>query len=608
MLFLLSACGSNYFVKVGSAHSAYFRGDYKKSVEILKSIQPAPRDRLVYLLDLGMSLNAAGDYAESNKVLEEAEKLSDELRPKSVSQEVAGTFSTEEVAEYAGDRHERILIPVIRMLNYILLDDWNGALVEVRRVETLVEREYGKDREEFRNAFATYLSAVIWESLGYSNDAFIDYKRLSKYGENVPYYSADLSAMSKRTGLAGGTQNKGHVSWEVPAGYRGKDLGQFIVIVMTGRSPQYVSEYVSTGIFSAALPTLVYKPDDSKINIKLDGDKTYSVEDFYSIVDDMVLAMKDRRKRAVVKKIIKLTVQNAMATAGWELSKSDDKAEQGAGIALGILSLFMQAAEKADERSWRVLPQNFRLGRFYVAKGDHKVEITDANGGNLFNSSVNISGGKPRVLLVHAPTNPYERDVHYGETSRRVAKAMAEEKELIAKLAKDPKNGELRVDLAFARMRRGDFDVEVLFTDAIKRNAAPRTAYLGLAIVNFVKGRYEFAAKWSADGGYAQYESAAKFLLGTSATVEKINESRDGDFEKGFSYFVMGLVDQKNGDNDGASVNFSKAVEFGMTGELVMKRVGLAFYNASESFKKSEEGLRIAEQLADGWLAFKNRN
>ncbi|MDO8644128.1 MAG: hypothetical protein Q7S00_04065, partial [bacterium] len=350
----ITACASNYNSRAQSAHQAYFRGDYDRALQKIDSIKVSPRDRLLYLLDKGMILQGAGRYKESNQILTQAEDLSEELSIKSVSRETASTFWSEEGRDYAGDKEERTMIPVVRMLNYLMMEDWDGALVEVRHTLTLVEKIYA-NRESFENGFTTYLSGILWESLGYLNDALIDYKKLGK--TELPYYANDLQNLGRRLELAVSLPPSGSPAWDKTKDYRQKK-GELIVIAPVGRAPIYISEGGSIGYYTVMVPTIAeFSPSVTSVRVLVNQTEVGKTVSFYKTVEGMRKGLKERRKRTLARKVIKMTTQTGLYTTGAILMSDDDSiGKQLAGLGLEFLSFSMSAADKADERSWRTLP------------------------------------------------------------------------------------------------------------------------------------------------------------------------------------------------------------------------------------------------------------
>lgn len=600
----LTSCASGYYRKAESAHNAFNRGDYEEAAKLIEKIEYPPKDKLLYLMDRGMILHAAARYEDSNKALSEAEELSDMLTAKSISREVGAVLGSEEATEYSGEKYERVMIPVLRMLNYVMLDQWDEALVEVRRIQNVAEKVFGS-RGDFDNAFAVYLSAVIWEALGQINDAMIDYNRLNKQGKDLPYYGQDLKVTSQRLGIPLKFPPPGSAAWNASKDYRDRGRGQLIVMIESGRSPQFVSEAVSTGLYTISLPTVTgwsYMPHGAAVSV--DGEEVGKVYAFYNIADDIMKALKERRKRSFVRKTIKLSLQTGLYAASDKLMKEDKTEEQLIGVALGILSLFMSVADKADERSWRTLPQSFDIGRFFLEPGRHEIRISGA-GGIDFSESVEISPEKPKAILIRQPGGAGEARRISGVTPGLIAGASAEEARLSREVGERPGDGSAKIDLAYAKMRRGDYDVEVLLGKGLREGGNKHDGLLALVIVHMVQARYGAAADDARAGGLDDYRKVAEYMMGRNgdgAPDVDIKLTDKTDIASGFDYFVSGLIEEKRQNFSEATKLFAGAYEHGLVGEPIVKRVMDAFRRSDEGFKRSDEGLEIISKFADSYL------
>lgn len=422
IILALASCASNYNLRAQAAHDAYHEGRYEDAAILIDKVKPANRDRLLHLLDKGMILHGAERYSESNAVLTKAEELSEMLTSKSITRETAATLWSEEATEYGGEKHERIMIPVIRMLNYIMLDEWDEVLVEVRRLITTAEKIY-TDPNELDNAFAIYLSAIVWETLGQINDALISYNQLTEHKKEVPYYGYDAEAIRTRLGIAATLPPRDSAAWITSKNYR-KQNGELVVIAEAGRSPIFIAENVTNGLFSISMPEAMAFPQNFKsAKVVADGKEVGTTYPFYNIVEDIMLALKDRQKRSFIRKMIKLPVETGLYAASAELMGQDDTEGKIAGVGLALLAFSMSAAEKADERSWRTLPSQFQLGRFYLPEGRHEIELIPKGSKESVKRTIDVAAGKPSVLLMQFPQSSdvptkvaLPREKHASET------------------------------------------------------------------------------------------------------------------------------------------------------------------------------------------------
>ncbi len=608
----LSACVSTYQKEAASAHHAYYRGDYDRALRLINKVRPLGRDKLLHLLDQGMILHAAGEYEKSNAVLTKAEELSNALVAKSVTREMAATLWSEEATEYGGERYERAMIPVIRMLNYIMLDQWEEAQVEVRRLGYVVEKAYGM-QHDFDNAFAIYLSAIIWEALGNINDALIDYKRLAKKGKSVPYYGNDLKATSSELGLPVNLPPKESMAWQKSLDYR-KDKGQLILIALTGRAPVFVADYMSTGYFTVSVPrAIMHEPLVSYAKVIIDGQEKGRTHSFYNIGDDVLIALKERRKRSFIRKVVKMTAQTGLYAAGIHLMESNEVESQIAGIALSFLALSMSATDRADERSWQTLPASFQIGRYYLKPGKHEIVIEPEGVDVSIKRTVEISQHRPKVLIARFPQSDMLAESLDAVEPAYVVEAQNKQNSIKQELRMHPKDGDLKIELAEARMKSGDYDVESFLISGMRLGGDKQRAIQGLIIANTVKGQYANALSWADKGAvhgpsgkrFKYYVEALEYLMDRKAlppVSDAVELSDEQGLINGFDYFMQGLIDEKTGDHEDATKAFAKAHELGLVGEPVVKKVVSSYKRTDDSFKKSEAGVDIISEFADSFF------
>lgn len=607
----LCSCASGYYHKARSAHQAYKSGDFKRAANLIRDVKPTGRDKLLHLLDMGMILHGAGEYSESNEVLTKAEDLAEGLRSKSVSREVSATLWSEEATEFSGERFERMLIPTIKLLNYILLDEWKEALVEVRHMQTLAEREFGKAKD-FDNAFSTYLSAMIWETSGLINDAYIDYNKLGIQNKHVPYFAHDLKFTSGKLGFKPKLPKKEMLAWSASENYR-KELGEFVVIAEVGQAPKFISESVSTGFFTVAVPTLIHEaPPVEYVDISIDGKGIARTYTFYDITGDMVGALKDRQKRSLIRKMIKLSAQGALYGVADEMMKDDKTENQLIGLAMAFLSLSMSAAEKADERSWRTLPSNLQIGRVFLKPGIHKITLTPIGGGKATTEEVTIEKATPKYVLLKFPDTLISSAKSLTARDVALSKAAIEEQKLIERAKQNPDDGDLKIQLAIARIKNGNYDIETLATKGINQGGDKEKGYLALIIAHAVNARFETAADYSktaadavnvkkAEESFREYEKTFSALNKSEGKIE-FHPKKAEDLELALNLFIEGLIAERDEEYPRATKKFALSYENGLKGEQIESKILDNYGKSDKNFKKSKEGMQIVENLADSLL------
>ena len=138
------------------------------------------RNAVLYYLDRGLTLHLAGRYAESNAVLAQAEARIDTLYTKSITTGVSSLFTNDTLLPYEGEDFEKVQLNLIAALNYVYLGQLDEALVEARKVDlklTAYDNQYAAKPVYKEDAFARYLSGILYETRGELNDAFIAYRK-----------------------------------------------------------------------------------------------------------------------------------------------------------------------------------------------------------------------------------------------------------------------------------------------------------------------------------------------------------------------------------------------------------------------------------------------
>jgi len=94
--------------------------------------------RLLYLMDAAMVNLMCRNYDAGNQYFHEAETLGEELWTKSVSQFALSMVTNDLVISYPGEDFERALINLFSAVCYLQLDQYDEALVECRRLDSLL--------------------------------------------------------------------------------------------------------------------------------------------------------------------------------------------------------------------------------------------------------------------------------------------------------------------------------------------------------------------------------------------------------------------------------------------------------------------------------------
>jgi uncharacterized protein len=189
-------------------------------IDIGRGIKYGKKNRVLKSLDLGMLHHYRGEYAKSNQYLAKAERSIESQYTKSMSKAALSMLLNDNVLPYPGEDYEDIYTNVFMALNYLHLNQFDDAFVEIRRIDmklSLLEDKYTKLADalntskhkktelkagtaKFHNsALGRYLSLLIYEQEGKQDDARIDYDKLVSaftdqpdiYNFNIPPVQTD---------------------------------------------------------------------------------------------------------------------------------------------------------------------------------------------------------------------------------------------------------------------------------------------------------------------------------------------------------------------------------------------------------------------------------
>ena len=137
--------------------------------------------------ELGLVAHYADLFTESNTAFDIAGDIAEDRYTKSVSKELGSLVTSDKLRPYAATQYERLLGHYYRALNYVYLNQLEGALIECRRATALITYFKGDDEnyDFFGTGFLAYLSGICFEASGEWNDALISYRQAAEYYKNA---------------------------------------------------------------------------------------------------------------------------------------------------------------------------------------------------------------------------------------------------------------------------------------------------------------------------------------------------------------------------------------------------------------------------------------
>lgn len=243
------SCANRALARFDQLQMAAAKNDY---LAIIKTIQSKPKlydkqSRFLYAMDIGLLFHYAALLDSSNRYLEEAAGIYDELFTKSVTNEAASLLINDNVRPYRSKPYELILLHQIKMFNYMGSGDFNAALVESKRAQLLIdewERRDAKEKKYTSDGLFHLTSALVYSKIGEIDNASISlFKSVGAYQKGVVALPDQVKDLAYYTFQANGreadnqtlglkpTRPQDSVSAIVP------DESEVILIGYAGRGP-----------------------------------------------------------------------------------------------------------------------------------------------------------------------------------------------------------------------------------------------------------------------------------------------------------------------------------------------------------------------------------
>ncbi|HEX2091774.1 MAG TPA: hypothetical protein VHG28_05195 [Longimicrobiaceae bacterium] len=420
-------------------------GAYDSAVRVLDAgARTAPRDPLVRMLQLGVVLHQAGRHAESNDAFEWAEREAEERITRSVSRGVGSLVVNDGMLEYVPSPSERAMIPYYRMLNYLALGSRDESLVEARKASALLAERDTKAEIACDEAFLGYLSGLVYQAAGERNDALVSLRRSERAfdacgGEGEiarpAAFGMDLFRAASELGVRE-VADSARTRYRLDSGATAGRTADLVLLVEHGwvahrweqdvHVPVYPEEVdgveeddeavAAAGRISARLlgelmdevrwgegyhehPTVQVADALSGAHILRFAWPVYRLEasrpaELRVLVDDSVAAVStvedlssrvvrdfERRRPMVITRAVGRGVLKYLAAREVE-RRAEKKGGEAAGFfAARLMNLAGNLLERADTRSWALLPDRISLARVVLPPGEHRVRIEVRRGG-----------------------------------------------------------------------------------------------------------------------------------------------------------------------------------------------------------------------------------
>lgn len=398
-------------------------------------------DRLLYLQERGRVSQLAEQVDTSKTDFDDAIGAYRQLEERatlsaSASLATGASLLTNDNARpYTGSLYERVFVHQYQALNFLAAGDASGALVEVRRAnliqnEALARKEntVDKAREEadakgfdanrydgyfsgmdlaagrvktgFQNAATFYLSGLIYEATGNTNDAYIDYRKALELVPDNPYVQRDVVRTGLRTGIEDAQKLARKIGNAQIAPKAGE--GELVVYLEEGyvpaKSPLSIPIWTSRTFNNVSFPVYAGNiPGPAAMTLDIDG----RTHDTALLVDTRALAVRTLKDeipgmlaRAFTRLLTKQEMQRQMQ-------------QQDSSGLLGLVgTIYSLVTDQADLRSWLTLPGSGQVLRLPLPAGSHHVAVP----GMSVPLEVEVRNGRPTLVhLAVLPGRTYSR-------------------------------------------------------------------------------------------------------------------------------------------------------------------------------------------------------
>ena len=391
-LFLAGCASDKYLSNPG--HSLVRQGQFAKAAEAFAPEAKKPGvNQVLFMLDEASSLFAARKYQDAIDLFLKAEKLMEIKDYTSISEEVGTLATSDNVRGYKGEDFEKVLVNVYLALAFAATDKLEDAQVEARKINQLLYKMIHDGKRNYEESpFARYLSAMLWESSGEWNSAYIDYKKTYELDAKFPEVVSDLLASARKVGF-----REEYADWaqkfptvkprEIPRGQ-----GELVVLFEKGLSPRKVPRDGENSMLPRYLPRF---NEISGARVVVNGQSMGVPETVVDITTLSTRYLEDRVGRMLAKKVLGLGVKAAIATG---VGKATNNSDAG-----WLTFLLLAASDRADLRSWLSLPGELQMSRIPLPAGTYDValEVLNHSGETVRTvpMKVQIKSGKKAFLV-----------------------------------------------------------------------------------------------------------------------------------------------------------------------------------------------------------------
>ena len=368
LLVVLPGCAtySSGFAKVEAATA---KRDIDGAVKTLDELKLTGADEALHHLNKATLLRLKGDYAGSNKHFDAAKDLVEKLNAISVSEQVASVSVNDTMKAYEGLPSEQLMIYSFKALNYLQMSDVDAAAVEARQFDVkqdLIAKK-NADAKYLSGAFVRYLNSMVYEAAGEIDSARIELlKALDGYRKQNSGFPIPQALTADLERIKAGKPAPSEVIFILQNGL-GPSLHETTIRIVNP-NPQSGSALLSLSVPKFARRSVPV----ARVELSA-GSAVASSEVVEDVNDIAEKSLNDRLPAITARAVARLAVKNVAAKETKKNSKQLGAYGFLADIAVDVGTA---ASERADTRTWSLLPGTINMARLPLPAGKHDITAT----------------------------------------------------------------------------------------------------------------------------------------------------------------------------------------------------------------------------------------
>ena len=364
----------------------------------------APSDALLRHMYRGVISLHSGEFDAGTRSLDRAWQLAEDRYTKRISTGALSIVTAESALPYDPGVTERMFIPYYGGLNWLARNERFEAAVEARRLAALLASEAGPQPPAAMQGVLRYVSGVIFEAAGESQDALVAYRNAAALLGTLPgdtTFAADSGdvVVLIEDGFVGrpeprsfGVFMDGSELVALTTGNRESRLGvaQIVERRSWDRRNGMQSE-LNVGWLTYEINWATFAlPQRNSADVGVRSGEslapTISADISAAVQADYEREQPARLTRAIARTAVRYVAMRAAEQAFEKAKKTrkerKEEGEKGGGwwsillgIGLAATSITSAALDQPDLRAWQVLPDRITVARLRLPVGEHPVEV-----------------------------------------------------------------------------------------------------------------------------------------------------------------------------------------------------------------------------------------